>query len=405
MLNHLLPEKERVKVSFGGTETSELDLLAACHPFIQQLDIVFLSNLSLLNNLEKIETVCGITKAALADVIKYSETFMNSVQSKSNLLLVSQNRYDDDCWCVDPRGHLTLLVSKETYERLGLVGRKLLFKGHEDSHYIDIPLKKEAHSQKNWSRILTALESWDERRRIELLGGSEDGALWDVRFCVPDSSSSVNPPFLSQKNRTHSVKSTKKELNDVHIPTLLQQDFQNCPPSNSEDVHEDWSRRLHTLFEWVGMVCLGAQRLYANDRVDPYIALYDPPAPNRVGDVVHLRWRGLVSSEFVKHVLDVIECVGYRSTLRDTHCPIPFVSVSAHSLTSSPVTYIPHGLSTESGRTTTKPLGNVPLKVPSGNGVDSWSILFHKSSTQSTENSALRWCLTEYLGQFDTRWG
>lgn len=34
----------------------------------------------------------------------------------------------DDTWCIDPRGVLTLSVSKTLYEQLGLVGRKLPFK-------------------------------------------------------------------------------------------------------------------------------------------------------------------------------------------------------------------------------------------------------------------------------------
>ena len=48
--------------------------------------------------------------------------------------MLSVNTHEDDIWCIDPRGHLTLSVSKDTYERLGLVGRKLPFKIHDDRH-------------------------------------------------------------------------------------------------------------------------------------------------------------------------------------------------------------------------------------------------------------------------------
>ena len=54
--------------------------------------------------------------------------------SLSNLLIVSSVKHDDNAWCVDPRGHLTLSVAKEAYERLGLVGQKLPFKGHDGHH-------------------------------------------------------------------------------------------------------------------------------------------------------------------------------------------------------------------------------------------------------------------------------
>ena len=48
--------------------------------------------------------------------------------------MLSVNPHEDDIWCIDPRGHLTLSVSKDTYERLGLVGKKLPFKIHDDRH-------------------------------------------------------------------------------------------------------------------------------------------------------------------------------------------------------------------------------------------------------------------------------
>ena len=40
----------------------------------------------------------------------------------------------DDTWCIDPRGILTLCLSKQSYERLGLVGKKLPFKGCQELH-------------------------------------------------------------------------------------------------------------------------------------------------------------------------------------------------------------------------------------------------------------------------------
>ena len=52
--------------------------------------------------------------------------------------MLSVNTHGDDIWCIDPRGHLTLSVSKDTYERLGLVGKKLPFKIHDDRHGVFI---------------------------------------------------------------------------------------------------------------------------------------------------------------------------------------------------------------------------------------------------------------------------
>lgn len=41
---------------------------------------------------------------------------------------------DEDVWSLDSRGILTLVVGKETYEALGLVGEALPWKEHEETH-------------------------------------------------------------------------------------------------------------------------------------------------------------------------------------------------------------------------------------------------------------------------------
>ena len=52
-----------------------------------------------------------------------------------------------------------------------------------------------------------------------------------------------------------------------------------------------------------------ASRLRANDRADPYVAVYDPPEPSVVGDAVHMQWRGLLNPEFVQSIVDCAVCV------------------------------------------------------------------------------------------------
>jgi len=49
-------------------------------------------------------------------------------------IMLSTEQLGDDVWCVDPHGVLTLSVSKETYERLGLIGQKLPFKNRVEQY-------------------------------------------------------------------------------------------------------------------------------------------------------------------------------------------------------------------------------------------------------------------------------
>ena len=55
-------------------------------------------------------------------------------------------------------------------------------------------------------------------------------------------------------------------------------------------------------------LCIVVGRLAANDRVDPYVAVYESPTPSKVGDVTHLRWRGLLASTFVQTIIDTAMC-------------------------------------------------------------------------------------------------
>ncbi|KAJ3495714.1 hypothetical protein NLJ89_g10584 [Agrocybe chaxingu] len=397
-------EKQRVRVSTGSLPATKIATLAQCHPFSQQLDVVFPSNSALLESLEKLETSYAKGKAKLSDVVAKAGAFVNEVEGESNLLVVSHSTHEDDAWCIDPRGHLTLSLGKETYQRLGLVGQKLPFKTHSERHVFDIPLKKNALSATVRAKQKASLELWDKIRQdgARNTGNTGGAELWDTLYCSRDQATPPEGPF--QGRQVHRALCQKKELLDVHIPALNLQSPPQPPSSKVEskqkldhaEALEDWSRRVQNLFEWVGMAALGAQRLDANDRVDPYVALYEPPISSRVGNVTYLQWRGLLSPHFVQQILNAV-----ISTLQTTSSPCPnFASITCHALTSSPVSYIPY-TTAETGAL--KAPTHVPAKLPRAEGEDTWSLLFERP-TDGSEN-VVRWCLAESLGQWDARWG
>lgn len=117
----------------------------------------------------------------------------------SNLLVVTSNPQEEDVWCIDSRAHLTLSVTKETYQRLGLMGQKLPFKNHSERHgryayiycplrnltshfaVVDIPLRKNIQPPAITERQKTSLEIWDKRREEQL---RKEGGPWDVVYCM-----------------------------------------------------------------------------------------------------------------------------------------------------------------------------------------------------------------------------
>ncbi|KAJ7429701.1 hypothetical protein FB451DRAFT_1069856, partial [Mycena latifolia] len=160
------------------------------------------------------------------------------------------------------------------------------------------------------------------------------------------------------------------------------------------DAVADWEGEMRTLFEWVGMAGLGAQRLQAHDRADAYVAVYDAPAPATMAPVAHLRWRGLLSPAFVQSVVDAvlvhIWCASPPppSPLHAADAP-QFVALTAHALPAAPVSYVPPGKSKS------------PARVPRADGEDAWCVVIAREPA----GGEARWCVTESIGPLDARWG
>jgi hypothetical protein len=47
-------------------------------------------------------------------------------------------------------------------------------------------------------------------------------------------------------------------------------------------------------------------RLKANDRVNPYVAVYEVPAPSYIGDVTQITWATFLHQSFIKDALDTV---------------------------------------------------------------------------------------------------
>ncbi|KAF8159424.1 ribonuclease P 40kDa subunit-domain-containing protein [Crassisporium funariophilum] len=411
-MNIPLPEKRRVKFSSGSLPAPKIACLAACHPFSQQLDVVFPSHPILLEALGNLEARYGNGKAKLSDVVSHAKSFVN--KEESDLLILSSSPHEDDVWCIDPRGHLTLSTSKETYERLGLVGQKLAFKDHEDRHVIDVPLWDNTESAAIQAKRKSVLEDWEKRREVELGSGA---GLWDVLYCYcskvkPDQGATpdfiVRPP---QGGHIRLIRCERKELQDVHVPVPAL--ATNSPPTSTsskanskkvlqtDDAIDEWNHRMEALFEWIGMACLSAQRLFANDRVDPYIGVYEPPTPSRTQNVTHLRWRGLLCPAFVQEVILLSTQFLESSTLQDPSLSsTSFIGITCHALSNSPVSYIPYTMAVNGALN--RP-GRVPVKLPRHSGEDTWTLILERSLLQP--EGSLHWAMVESLGQFDTRWG
>jgi len=271
---------------------------------------------------------------------------------------------------------LTLHLSAESYQTLGITGQKLPFKSHSSEHTVSLPLQPSADSLKNRQKRDAALKAWDLRRR------QAGEAPWTVLYCANDVAATTQ--FAASNGHADLVRAVKCQTTSSPSVRVPRVSLPARPPAKDPDAVEDWEEEMRALFEWVGMAGLGSQRLQANDRADAYVAVYEPPRPSTatVGDLTRLRWRGFLGPDFVRSVIDVVLSV-------DLTRP-QFVSLTSHAFPSAPVSYIPPGKDANL---------KTPARVPSPDGEDTWSLVV------AQEGDAKRWCLAESIGPLDTRWG
>ncbi|KAJ7066506.1 ribonuclease P 40kDa subunit-domain-containing protein [Mycena amicta] len=370
----------RVRVTSGDVDNnSKLQHLAAAHPFTRQVDVVLLSDGNKLKDtLVKLETVYVKTEMDLAEVVEQTEQ-MQVVGSAGTFTALSVNQHEEDTWCIDPRGVLTMHLSSGSYQVLGggqsLAGKKVkalrALKGIADEYVVSVPLQPSFHKDHVREKRNAAVVAWDERRR----GGS---APWQVVYAASDPLETAR--IAARKNHTfvRTVKCSVSQLQNARVPKAGGQLLKPRPADPDEA--EDWDEDIGELFEWVGMAGLGAQRLLANDRVDPYIAVYALPEFCResTGEVTLLRWTGFLPPAFVQSVIDAC-CADSE----------PFAAITCHGLPSAPVAYIPLG---KDGT----PTGNTsPPRIASADAEDSRCVILSNG----------RWCMAESISDGDTRWG
>ncbi|KDQ26575.1 hypothetical protein PLEOSDRAFT_1105479 [Pleurotus ostreatus PC15] len=406
-------ENRHAKVTTGD-DPDDLRHWASCHPFTQQIEVIIPS--SDPDEIDKagLGAFAGFTsewwsgKARLSQIVEVAEECANRGQEKTFCALNSGS-HDDDVWCIDPRGILTFCLCKETYETLGLVGKKLPFKGCPEQYVIALPLRKDVVTVKSRAKCQAAVKTWD---------ASRGDNLFDVHVYAEDTTMLERLPGL--KKNTSLPQLTKTD--NIHVPAMqlthrpLNPQAKNYTEEYEEEL-EDWTAETSDLFEWVGLACLGSQRLQANDRVDPYIAVYEPPSPSHTGNVTHLRWRGLLPPQFIQQIIDAI--LNWSKSSPPT-TSLPFVSITAHSFLTSPTTYVPP---TSSSDATKRP----PFRLPRADGEDTYCIIVKpvggkgqsdgkargegtgavdgSESLSAQDQSLCSWTMIESIGHWDARWG
>ncbi|KAI0333837.1 hypothetical protein GY45DRAFT_1271033 [Cubamyces sp. BRFM 1775] len=361
-------EEKRTFVSTGthqpDTAVDRVLAAARSRPFTQQVDVIFPSCPALEEGLLQLSASYWMCQSSLGAFLECAKPWIHESQLDSKIVALGvTGSGSNDVWCIDHRGYLTLSLGKETYEQVGCVGQPLPWKEYEDTYVIRTTVRR-AFTQHEGKELQEA----QAVRRLDSLMTN-----WKIYYYFVGEATQP-----SSGHTQHSLTATVQKLANAYIPEPRYEAL-TAQSRDEPDASNDWEEEVAALFEWVGMAAFGSPRLLAQDRCDPYIAVYAPPEPHRVGDVTAIRWRGIVPSEMVQRIL---------STIRSSRLPLPnFVAVAGHSIGNAPAAYFPENKTVAS------------LRAPRDDAEDTWSLL------HVNEPDKAWWVLAESVGQWDKRWG
>ncbi|KAI9459025.1 ribonuclease P 40kDa subunit-domain-containing protein [Russula earlei] len=381
-----LLEKRISRISTGRLPSSRL-LELSSRPFVHQaccvtlftmvaihVDVVFPSDHELREAFSKLETEYYTSRGPLAEIYESLRAYGQGAGRESDAQVASSSKFLPDAWSCK-EGSFALSSRKETYEALGLPGTKLstLMPGAPDQHHKGTgPLSP---SRAQYFKVEPVIH-----------------ILQNVH--VPTSALPPRPHLRSTSAR-------RREHRDLSPG-------ERATNADDNDALQDWNERASSLFEWIGMVNVGAQRLQANDRVDPYVAVYSAPAPSAVGDVVHVQWRGFLTPRFVQRVLDTAITYPCRTLLARrlmaASSSIALIGLTIHGSTAVPI-LTPHRMPRLEGEDTASiilaPDGDAMTRTSASAG-DEDSLTGGQTLTGT---QLVRWAVVETIGRWDSRFG
>ncbi|KAI0664275.1 ribonuclease P 40kDa subunit-domain-containing protein [Cubamyces menziesii] len=342
-------------------------LLAAVRsrPFTQQVDIVFPSCPALEEALLQMNASYWTCQYSLGTFLEYVKPWVHESQLDSKIVALGlSSGGGNDVWSIDHRGYLTLSLGKETYEETGWVGQPLPWKEYEDTYVIRTPVCR--------TFAQPEAKMFQEAQAVRRL----DSLIVTWRIFYYFVGEATQPP---SGHVHHLLTPTVRKLENAYIPQL-RNEAMAVQSRHEPGESSHWEEEVAALFEWVGMAAFESPRLLVHDRCDPYIAVFTPPEPYRMGGVTTIRWRGVVPSGLVQRIL---------STVQSSHLSSPnFVAVTGHTIGNAPAAYFPESKTVAS------------LRAPRDDAEDTWSVIY-----VNEPNKTPWWVLAESVGQWDKRWG
>ncbi|MCJ1368302.1 hypothetical protein MMC16_007444 [Acarospora aff. strigata] len=231
--------------------------------------------------------------------------FFNVYIKSGNVLMISEGRPGvDDIYSL-ANGILKLELSKESYERAGLVGKAIRdgARKHVKTRYaieVNLRLPSMLHGKKGFQRIVWAFKNvlnsavtWLFHDLEKSTNSPDDGTVVPAQFGGCGGMFQAwksNGPYRTFASANPEASSDPEDL---------------CPTGHLEDF-EDYAVDTS---EWLGLLALDSPRVQAGNSIDPYLCRYEIPSSQQPQgtNLVRIRWRGLLPVGWITRLL--LECI------------------------------------------------------------------------------------------------
>ncbi|RHZ56987.1 hypothetical protein Glove_395g26 [Diversispora epigaea] len=327
------PGKSKLLISKSTTKSqnSRHEKIILEHPFNHQMELLFptvLSSQQIMDQFSKDPFFFYKANIPLSYFI--DRTFINTYVKGGCVRALSLSEGIDisNVISLDESGTLILNLTKDTYEQLGLTGKPSKYGTSRQRFVVQINLleKSMIPGKKGYERVKWCFEN-----------SLTESFPFLISFIDIISHESKEMKFPSTFNaKKLNVEQNSFLLNDILIPEISEMIKMNNNNNNNDNKKEEnkWKSDAIEIYDWLGLVSLKSQRLLAYDQIDPYISLYSPPEPYKMGDGTLLRWTGFIPSAIIlsifKSVLEQIE----KNNLN-----VPWIVINIWGFKDSPISW------------------------------------------------------------------
>ncbi|TPX36272.1 hypothetical protein SmJEL517_g01403 [Synchytrium microbalum] len=227
------------------------------------------------------------------------------------------------------KGRMILNLTKDTYERAGLVGKKCKFNESAERFNVTIDIANTSFSPKSklYDRVLWCLTHTMTTSRTFFVSCHDRETGEPVKVTFEQQHAST---------KEYTTPAQIRQMEGIMIPdigTSLKTQTEVKYAGMSKDEKEEENSRLEELFEWLGMVELGSPRVSFMSQTNPFICVYEPPPTSASGTLLACRWQSsFISCLSIQRVVDDLQ-----KTI--TVHSIPWASVMVWGFADAPVSW------------------------------------------------------------------